>query len=215
VCLLLEELVTNWPVPVERISLVGHSLGGLIARSACHQGTEANMRWSGLVRETVSLGTPHLGAPLEKGVHVAAAALSAVPETRPFGGFLRRRSAGIRDLRHGCLVDEDWRDRDPEALRSAALTEIPLHDGATHYFIAATLTRDQRHPLGRLFGDLLVLPASAAGRSRARSVPFDLSNGRHVGGAHHFSLLNHPDIYGQLRSWLKPPGVLSAGESLS
>ena len=95
-------------------------MGSLIARSACHQASERGLDWMGRVSHTVSLGAPHAGAPLEQAVHYASAALGAVPETRPFARFLRRRSGGIRDLRHGSLVDEDWRDRDPDALRAAA-----------------------------------------------------------------------------------------------
>ena len=34
----LEALVEDWPVPVEELVLVGHSMGGLVARSACHYG---------------------------------------------------------------------------------------------------------------------------------------------------------------------------------
>ena len=63
---------------------------------------------------------------------MAAEALYALPETRMLGAFLRRRSAGIRDLRHGSLVDEDWRGRDPSALRAAACKEVPLLEGARH-----------------------------------------------------------------------------------
>ena len=94
---LLDEVVAEWPVPVEQIALVGHSMGGLVARSACCAGGD----WTALVTHTVSLGSPHLGAPLESAVHYASAALGVTPETRPFAGFLRRRSAGIRDLRSG------------------------------------------------------------------------------------------------------------------
>src|SRR5262249_56655112 len=111
--------------------------------------------WTERVTVTVSLGSPHFGAPLEQAVHVASAGLNALPETRPFARFLRRRSAGIRDLRRGSLVDEDWRDQDPDALRARACEEIPLLDGAVHCFVAATVTRSDRHPLGRLLGDML------------------------------------------------------------
>ncbi len=130
-------------------------MGGLVARSACHHGGD----WTPLVRHTVSLGSPHTGAPLESAVHYAATALGVVGETRPFAGFLRRRSAGIRDLRSGSLVDEDWRGRDPEALRAAACREVPLLEGAAHHFVAATITESAEHPVGRLVGDWLVLPA--------------------------------------------------------
>jgi pimeloyl-ACP methyl ester carboxylesterase len=199
---LLEELVAAWPVEVERIALVGHSMGGLVARSTCHHGAKERAAWVGLLRHSVSLGTPHMGAPLEQAVHVLSAGLAALPETRPFANFLRRRSGGIRDLRKGSLVDEDWAGRDPDALRAAACAEVPLLEGATHCFVSATITRSHRHPLGRLLGDTLVLNPSAIGRSRTRRIPFEEEYGLHLGGAHHFALLNHPAVYEQLRAWL-------------
>ena len=199
---LMDELVDAWPVEVERIALVGHSMGGLVARSACHRGAEDGAAWAGLVRQSVSLGTPHMGAPLEQAVHFLSAGLAGLPETRPFANFLRRRSGGIRDLRQGSLVDEDWRDCDPDALRAAACAELPLLEGATHCFISATITRSHRHPLGRLLGDTLVLRPSARGRSRTRRIPFEDEYGMHLGGATHFALLNHPAVYEKLRAWL-------------
>ena len=205
VAALLEELVDAWPVEVREIALVGHSMGGLVARSACHQAAEAGRRWPERVGHIVTLGTPHLGAPLEQGAHVAATTLYALPETRMLGAFLRKRSAGIRDLRHGSLVDEDWRGRDPEALRAAACKELPLLAGATHCFVSATVTRDVRHPLGRLMGDTLVLVPSASGRGRTRRIPFRDEHGYHVGATHHLALLNHPEVYERLRDWLTHP----------
>ena len=199
---LLDEVTAAWPVGVEEIALVGHSMGGLVARSACHRAAQDGLRWAQRVRHVVSLGTPHMGAPLEQAVHVASAALHVVPETRPLSGLLRRRSAGIRDLRQGSLVDEDWDARDPDALRAAACREVPLLDGATHCFVAATVTRSPRHPVARLVGDWLVLEPSASGRSRARRIPFKAEHGMHLGGATHFALLNHPAVYERLREWL-------------
>jgi pimeloyl-ACP methyl ester carboxylesterase len=199
---LLEDVVAAWPVAVGEIALVGHSMGGLVARSACCQAAERGQDWVGRVRHVVSLGTPHMGAPFAQGVHYAAHALHAVPETRAFGRFLRRRSAGIRDLRQGSLVDRDWEGCDPDALRAAACAEVPLLEGATHCFVTATLTRSERHPVGRLIGDALVLSASASGRSRTRRIPFRAEDGMHVGGAHHLALLNHPEVYAKLREWL-------------
>lgn len=187
----LDALVASWPVEVEQIALIGHSMGGLVARSACHAGGD----WVRHVTHVVSLGSPHTGAPLESAVHYAAAALGVLPESRPFARFLRRRSAGIRDLRRGSLVDRDWQGRDPDALRAAACEEVPLLEGATHCFVAATVTRDARHPVGRLVGDWLVLEASASHRSQ---------EALHVGGAHHLALLNHPVVYEWLARALRP-----------
>ena len=192
---LLDATVAAWPVPLESIALVGHSMGGLVARSACHHGGA----FTAHVRHVVSLGTPHAGAPLAQGLHHAAHALHALPETRPLAHLLRRRSAGIRDLRSAALVDADWAGRDPDALRAAACAEVPLLEGATHCFVAATVTRDRDHPVGRLIGDWLVLAPSASGRGR---VPFDPAYGLHVGGAHHLALLDHPAVYAKLREWL-------------
>jgi pimeloyl-ACP methyl ester carboxylesterase len=199
---LLDELVAAWPVEVEQIALIGHSMGGLVARSACHRAALRRAAWVQRVRHVVSLGTPHMGAPLEQSVHHLSAALSVVPETRPFGAFLRRRSGGIRDLRQGSLVDSDWRDRDPDALRARACEEVPLLEGAMHCFVSATITRDPRHPVGRLLGDTLVLTPSASGRSRTRRLGLREQDGLHVGGANHFALLRHPRVYAQLRTWL-------------
>jgi hypothetical protein len=225
---LLDDLVAAWPVDVQEIALVGHSMGGLVARSACHVGGEdvpaaalpggarsarqpgVRPSWTDRVGHVISLGSPHHGAPLAQGVHLAAAALDAVPETRPFGGFLRRRSAGIRDLRHGSLVDDDWRDQDPDALRARACKEVPLLPGATHCFVAATITASPRNPLGRLIGDALVLAPSASGRGRTRRIPFHDEHGLHLGGAHHLALLNHPAVYERLHNWLSAPSVRPA-----
>ena len=204
---LLEALFAAWPVDVAQIALVGHSMGGLVARSACHQGSRDGHGWTRRVRHVVSLGTPHMGAPLEQAVHVASAALHRLPETRPLSAFLRRRSSGIRDLRRGSLVDEDWRERDRDALRAAACREVALLEGATHCFVSASVTRSDRHPIGRLLGDCLVLVPSASGRSRTRRIPFDVEDGAHVGATHHLALLNHPEVYEHLRRWIAtPPG---------
>jgi pimeloyl-ACP methyl ester carboxylesterase len=199
---LLEAVVAGWPVPVTEITLIGHSMGGLVARSGAYQADLERKVWPTLVRQIVSLGTPHMGAPLEQVVHYASAGLNVLPETQPFSRFLRRRSGGIRDLRQGSLVDSDWLDRDPDALRAEATAEVPLLEGVTHCFVTATITRSPRHPLGRLIGDCLVLQPSGSGRGRTRRLGFDEAYGHHVGGAHHFALLNHPAVYDKLRRWL-------------
>jgi pimeloyl-ACP methyl ester carboxylesterase len=192
---LLAQVVEGWPVEVEQIALVGHSMGGLVARSACHLAAERSDAWVRHVRHVVSLGSPHRGAPLEEAVQLAGAALAVAPESRPFAGFLRRRSAGIRDLRRGSLVEEDWRDRDPDALRAAACRELALLEGATHCFVAATITESARHPVARMIGDWLVLESSATYRAQETL---------HVGRAHHLALLNHPRVYERLLEWLAP-----------
>ena len=162
------------------------------------------MPWVGRVRNVVTLGAPHLGAPLEQAAARAGIALNWIPESRPLARALAQRSVGIKDMRYGALVDEDWQGQDPDAWGPDPCGDIPLLEGAAHYVIGATVTRDSRHPLGRVIGDLLVLYPSSAGQSRSgRKVAFELDNTRHLGGLNHFHLLNHPRVYEVMLEWLR------------
>lgn len=202
---LLEDLVTHWPVAVEQITLIGHSMGGLVIRSATRQGANTGHRWVPAVRHVVCLGTPHLGAPLARGVHTAAWLLTRFPESRPVARLLTRRSAGIHDLNFGALVEEDWRDVDPDALPHDSCTDVPFLPHADHYFIGATVAREHGNPLADILGDLIVSYRSAAGTGEKRRLPFGAGHGRHLGGLHHFDLLNHPAVHDQLCAWLAEP----------
>jgi pimeloyl-ACP methyl ester carboxylesterase len=194
----LEELVEGWPSAVEEIALVGHSMGGLVARGACHYGEAAVHAWTEPLRHVFCLGTPHLGAPLEKAANVAGWALSRTTETKPFADVVNLRSAGIKDLRYGSCIEEDWLDHDPDELLRDRCGEVPFLPTARYYFVAATLDG----PLGSLVGDLLVRLPSASGSGRTRRIPFEIDNGRQLAGLNHFQLLNHPSVYEQMRVWL-------------
>jgi pimeloyl-ACP methyl ester carboxylesterase len=200
---LLHELHEAWPVAIEEVVIVGHSMGGLVARSACHYGSVAGHAWTSAVRHVFCLGSPHLGAPLEKGVNALGWALGRVPETRPLANALGVRSAGIKDLRFGACVDEDWCDCDPDELLTDRCHDVPFLPGARFYFVAATLSRRSGDPLGAILGDLLVRVPSASGAGRRRKVGFAIEDGHHVGGLTHFDLLNHPAVYHQIRAWIE------------
>lgn len=201
---LLADIVEEWPVAVDEIVLVGHSMGGLVVRSACHYGEHFEEPWVADVRHVFCLASPHLGAPLEKAANVAGWALGHLPETRPLARILNGRSEGIKDLRFGYLVEEDWQDTDPDALLENNRHDIPFLPTATYYYVSATLSRDPRHPLGHLVGDLLVRFPSATGRgAKGERIPFHIDNGHHAGGLTHFHVLNDPDIYRQLHAWLE------------
>jgi pimeloyl-ACP methyl ester carboxylesterase len=200
---LLERLVQHWPVPVEELVLIGHSMGGLVIRSACHIGEETGADWVQRVRHLLYLGSPHFGAPLAQLVHVGSWGLAKIPETAPVSTLLNRRSYGIRDLRYGTIVEADWKDLDPDALRPRRRSDVPLMPAATHYYVGATLTRDKAHPLGRVLGDALVQFPSASGKTRRRRLEFEVDKGKHVGGLNHMDLLNHPLVYEHIRTWLE------------
>jgi hypothetical protein len=198
---LLDELTGNWPVPVAEIALIGHSMGGLLARGACHYAEPGS--WRERVRHVFMLGTPHKGAPLELAANAACHAASRLPETRPFATPIRIRSAGVKDLGYGYVVDEDWDGHDPDAFWTNTGTVVPFLESANHYFVSATLSREADAPLGRMMGDLLVLPASAwAHGGHGERLQFPVEQYTHIGSATHFDLLNHPAVYAQIRKWI-------------
>jgi pimeloyl-ACP methyl ester carboxylesterase len=205
----LEQLVRLWPVPVVEIALVGHSLGGLVARSAAHQANAQNHSWLEPLRHIVGLGTPHLGAPLERFANWGTHRLARLPETRPIAAWLNQRSVGIKDMRYGALLEEDWLGFDPDELLTDHCGEAVLLPGVAYSVASATLSRE---PHGLFAHDLLVQHGSAHGVGKVRSIPFDRERTFHLGGRkHHFDLLADSMVYDQLRRWLA--GADGAGKT--
>ncbi|MCG8509649.1 MAG: GPI inositol-deacylase, partial [Rhodospirillales bacterium] len=139
---LLDEVLSAWPVPVRDVVLIGHSLGGFVLRSACHHAELDGRPWVELVRHVICVGTPHLGAPLERGVNHLVPLLAALPETQPLATLLDERSAGVKDLRYGVFAADEYHGGDPHEYLSHRRREVPLLAGATYCFVGATITRD-------------------------------------------------------------------------
>jgi pimeloyl-ACP methyl ester carboxylesterase len=197
---LMEQLTANWPVEVAEIALIGHSMGGLVARGACHYAAPGS--WRGRVRHVFSLGSPHKGAPLELGANALCHAASRVPELKPFAAPIRIRSVGVKDLAYGYVVDADWEGHDPDAFWNNTGTVVPFLTSANHYFVSASLSREPDAPVGRLIGDLLGLRASAWAQGHGERLQFPVDQYSHLGGTTHFDLLNHPAVYDQIRRWI-------------
>ncbi len=198
---LLEQLVAGWPTPIERLALVGHSMGGLVARSACVVGEQAGHRWREALRTLVCLGTPHHGAPLERGGNLLERALGTTRYSAPLARLGRLRSAGVTDLRYGNLLDDDWAGVDRFAPHGDRRTPVPLPTGVACHAIAATLSAVvEAAPRG----DGLVPVDSALGRHPRRelTLAFPPGHQRVILGAGHMDLLDHPDVAAQLRAWL-------------
>jgi pimeloyl-ACP methyl ester carboxylesterase len=203
---ILELLHRQWPVPITELVLVGHSMGGLVSRSACHYGAESQHGWTEAVSRVICLGSPHLGADLEKGVNLASWALARLPETRAIAAFLNARSDGVKDLRFGACLDEDWRDADSDEFLRDRCNEAPFLPHASYHFVASTVTPTL---LGLIAGDYLVRSKSAAGVGKSRRVPFEPELGLTLTGLNHLDLLNHPLVYTKLHDWLaqSPTGI--------
>ncbi len=201
---LLSQLIDSYPVDIEEIVLIGHSMGGLVSRSAAHYGNKENDAWIKQLRHVVCVGSPHLGAPLEKSVNILGSLLRAfnLPGTQAPAQILNSRSAGIKDLRFGYTVDDEWNDKDPDAFFSDNRLNLPLVDGVGYYYIAATVTADPEHPMGLFIGDIMVRVPSAAGHTAdpARRIPF--RSGLVFNGMDHLHMANHPDVYKVIRGFL-------------
>lgn len=202
--LLLDALVAQWPVPVTEVVIVGHSMGGLIARSACHVAQQQGLAWLSRLRALVFLGTPHHGAPLERGGQFVDKLLGVSPYVAPFARLGQARSAGITDLRFGNVQDADWQGRDRHTQRHDDRQPTPLPAGVSAFAVAAT-TADQVGSLrSHLLGDGLVRIGSALGHHRNPALALGLParHTRVVTRANHWDLLDHVEVNAQLQRWL-------------
>jgi pimeloyl-ACP methyl ester carboxylesterase len=189
---LLETVVTHWPCAIERLTVVGHSMGGLVARSACLAAQGEQLTWPSVLRDLVFLGTPHHGAPLERGGYGLDALMSLSPYSAPFMRLGGTRSAGIQDLRHGTIT-------------SGVHRHVPLPGKVSCYAVAATLGSRRSLLADRLVGDGLVPLHSALGRHADRRVSLRFPKERQWIGYQmgHLELLRRPEVYAQVRSWLQ------------
>lgn len=203
---LLEALVTHWPGPPRPLTLLGHSMGGLVARSALHHGVAAGHRWPGQVGDLLFLGTPHHGAPLERLGHWFERLLGQTPYAAPFARLGRLRSEGITDLRHGSLVAQDWQGRDRFAPTPAVPQHLPLPASVRCYAVAGSLGSEPDELKNRLLGDGLVPLDSALGRHRdpQRTLAFAPERQWIAQGVGHLALLEDAAVYAQLLQWLRP-----------
>jgi pimeloyl-ACP methyl ester carboxylesterase len=199
--LTLEQLVSDWPVPVRELIIVGHSMGGLVTRSACHYAAAAGHGWLSALTRAVFLGTPHHGAPLERAGNRANLLVGISPYSAPLTRLGMIRSAGIRDLRFGNLLDEDWQSLD-DSHKHDPRQVVPLPQGVECFAVAAT---KGQAPATRLPGDGLVPVRSALGQHNdsSLSLPIPESQQMLVYGTDHFDLLSSLEVYQKMLGWLR------------
>ncbi|MCG6116649.1 MAG: GPI inositol-deacylase [Aquimonas sp.] len=183
----LETLLQCWPVPIERISLVGHSMGGLIARSAELAARRSGHRWRLQLRDIATLGSPHRGAPLERIGRSCERALAAVPYAGHFARIGSMRSQGILDLGDGRVADE---------------AEQPLPSDVRALAVAARTLRGEVRGLGGWVGDGLVPADSALGLPCENPRGLDA---RCISSTGHLELLRSGEVRRWLIEWLGDP----------
>ena len=200
---MLERALTLPGGPRE-LTIVAHSMGGLVTRSACHYALEAGHAWIARLRRVFLLGVPSRGARLEQLAHLTTATLTAIwnPWTKLIGLAINQRSAGIKDLRHGFVLDEDWQDFDPDRLAWPVPTR-PREPADVRWFVALGTLGDPDSAVAQTLGDGLVHPGSAQGVSldpRARELlpPAEVQRFPSTG---HLALMNDPAVLAQLLEW--------------
>jgi hypothetical protein len=201
---LLDALFKNWPVPVTRLVLLTHSMGGLVARSAVDVAQQASLPWLPALKQIVFLGTPHHGAPLERAGHWLHTLLGSTPFSAPFAALARLRSAGVTDLRFGHVRQQDWQGRDRFADGRDHRTVLPLPTGVDCYAVAATLAASRSRLANRLVGDGLVPLRSALGQHDLAVGALDFAPNRQAVfyRTGHLELLSSPAVQTQLLKWL-------------
>jgi len=189
---MLEHLVHNWPKPLSELVIAGHSMGGLVARSASHCGRLAGHDWLEHHQKLVCIGTPHQGAPLERGGNWIDYAMDLSPYSAPFTRFAKKRSAGITDLRHGSITFESQEF-------------VPLPADVECFAIAATLSKKPSRIHERLIGDGLVPVDSAFGRNQdpARRLKIPENHQWLSYETGHIEMLGRPEVYAKLHGWLE------------
>jgi hypothetical protein len=195
---LLDDLVRAWPTPVEEVCILAHSMGGLVARSAClvADADVGRFAWRSKLRDLVFLGTPHHGSPLERGGNLADVLLGLTPYSAPLGRLARIRGAGVTDMRFGYVLDEHWMGRARFARADDPRHDLTLPEGVSCYAVAGTTA-------SRL-GDGLVPVDSALGR-HARpdlTLRFPPSHQWIAADTGHLELLHRPEVYEKIRGWL-------------
>jgi pimeloyl-ACP methyl ester carboxylesterase len=199
--MLLERLVAAWPVPVDELAIVGHSMGGLVARSACHAGDAENHAWRRKLHKLVCIASPHHGAPLERGGHWIDMLLEVSRYSAPLARLGKIRSAGVTDMRFGNVLEEHRDARGRFAPGRDVRRELKLPEDVRCYAIAGTRTFA---PARKLASDGLVPVNSALGRHRDPALTLAFTDTWIGFGMGHVDLLSRPELYDTLRSWLSP-----------
>ncbi len=202
---LIDELYQNATEPIEEIIFIGHSMGGLVVRSACYYAEKNNAPWIKAVKKIFLLGTPHHGNDYEKLGNLTSTILKLVPNLVTFGlaKLGNKRSAGIKDLRFSYLLDEDWEGHDADALWKDNRHPVPLLEGAEYYIIAGSLAKESDNIFTQYFGDGLISSMGATGRSfkKSKDINFLEEHCKTIKGVSHVGLSRSRRVYSQIRDW--------------
>ncbi len=188
----LEQLVTTWPSPVTELVLIGHSMGGLVMRSAFVHGEGS--QWRRAATKVVTLGTPHHGSPLERLGNLTDVLLTVSRYSAPLARLGQLRSAGVTDLRYGNVLDEHWEGKGRFEPGADARSAVPLPPGVKTLAIAGDTGSGS---------DGLVPVDSALGRHASPALTLAFTETWVASNTTHLALLSSEPVYERLRDFLK------------
>ena len=177
---------------------MGHSMGGLVARSAESQGAARSLSWRDKLSHMVFLGSPHHGAPLEQGGNLIQVIFEQSPYLAPFNCLGDSRSDGIRDLRFGYLLDEDWKNQSKKKLVGSHKKHVGLPEDVRCFFVGASIAN------GKLLGDGLVPLNSALGKHRDLNRHLEVADEDKIilKDTNHLDLLSHRTLTKVIKDWM-------------
>lgn len=211
----LAQLLEAYSANDERIVIIGHSMGGLLARSATHYATEHNKQWPTKLSHVVALGTPHNGAPAERLGNMANTILMASPYTNPLSRLGNFRSAGIRDLRFSNLLHSDWQGIEDPDHYDDLRTPVPLNADTEYLLVAGTRSEELTDNPFDAKHDMLVTVKSAwaMGGKPQFVLQGDNINRVILSATDHLRLMWSCEVYDEINGWLDDLSFFESNES--
>lgn len=207
---LLENLVSRNP-HITHIDLIGHSMGGLVARSSLFYGKQSALQWVNLVDNLVCIGSPHHGAVLERLGFMLQEKVGKIKFASIIAQLGDIRSAGIIDLRHGSVRDDDWEHLEARiGQMDDCRKPAPLPSRIKTFLIAGTLERESSHSRTlEAIGDYLVSVKSALGEHPHPQFRLKVPESRKAVfyGLNHLEIQSHPKVREQIITWLYPESL--------
>ena len=194
--LLARLLDTQWQAGKNaKLLMAGHSMGGLVARSALHHGRDIFQHpWTKDVSHAAYIASPHVGANLEKLGNFANNLLGYSPYTTPLMALGNIRSRGVRSLRQSHIHHENEDDAN----------HLQRFNEQVHHLLIGALLAD---PAAKtLLGDGLVTDISAMGGHHFPE-EHDKVTRLIINEVGHLSLLNDQRLYSALAVWLNHTGL--------
>lgn len=203
----LNDLIKRNP-RITSIDLIGHSMGGLVLRSALFYGKQSIHAWVYMVENLVCLGSPHHGAVLERFGFRLQERFRHFPMTKLISQIVNIRSNGILDLRYGSVRDDDWEHND---IRIGELDDnrkpAPLPSHINTFLVAGTIEAEHKQQRSlKIIGDYLVSVKSALGEHPNPRFQLKLPESHKAVfyGLNHFEIQHHASVAEQIAKWFYP-----------